>query len=122
MEEVVQHADEGEVLVCRKSLHTVQEKDESWLCENIFHPRCTSQNQVCNVISDSGSYANLVAEEMVKKLNLDTKLYPQPQKILWFQKGSRFKVTKQCLVSFSIRKTYKDEQRGTNGCMSFTTW
>ena len=51
---MVEHADEVEVLVCHRSLHMVQEKDEPWLCENIFHTRCTSQGRVLNVIIDGG--------------------------------------------------------------------
>ncbi|XP_024027727.1 uncharacterized protein LOC112093469 [Morus notabilis] len=46
---------------------------------------------------------------MAKNLKLNTVPHPQPYKILWFQNGSGFKVTKCCLVSFSIGKTYKDE-------------
>ena len=30
-------------------------------------------------------------------------------KIQWFQEGNGLKVTKKCLVSFSIGKNYKDE-------------
>ena len=64
---------------------------------------------MCNVIIDSGSCINEVIEEMVTKLNLKTKPYSQPYKIQWFQKSNVLKVTKKCLVSFSISKNYKDE-------------
>ena len=57
---MVEHADEGEVLVCHRSLHMVQEKDEPWLRENIFHTRCAYEGRVCNVIIDGRSCTNLV--------------------------------------------------------------
>ena len=41
-------------------------------CKTIFQTRCTSHGKVCNVIIDSGSCTNMVAEEMVTKLNLTT--------------------------------------------------
>ncbi|RVW33707.1 hypothetical protein CK203_115486 [Vitis vinifera] len=70
---------------------------------------CTSHGKVCNVIIDSGSCTNVVAKEMVTKLNLTIKPLLQPYKIQLFQRGNGLKVTKRCLVSFSIGKNYKDE-------------
>ena len=64
---------------------------------------------MCNVIINSGRCTNVVAEEMVTKLNLKTGPHPQRYNIQWFQKGNGLKVTKKCLVSFSIGKNYKDE-------------
>ena len=57
------------------------------------------------MIVDKGSYSNMVAEEIVTKFNLKAKQY----KIQLFLKGSGLKVSKKCLVSFSISKSYKDE-------------
>ena len=76
VEEVTEFADEGEVLVIRRSLNVIQDNEESWLRDNIFQTRCTSQGKVCNVIIDSGSCTNVVAEEMVTKLNLKTEPHP----------------------------------------------
>lgn len=109
IEEFIEHADEGETLVIRRSLNAIQGNDDSWLRDNIFQTRCTSHGKVCNLIIDSGSCTNVVAEEMVTKLNLKTEPLIQPYKIQWFQKGNGLKVTKKCLVSFSIGKNYKDE-------------
>ena len=109
MEEITEYANEGEALVTHRCLNVIQENEESWLRDNIFQTRCTSQGKVCNVIIDSGSCTNVVAEDMVTKLNLKTEPHPQPYKIQWFQRGCGLKVTKKCLVSFSIGKNYKDE-------------
>ncbi|XP_074302921.1 uncharacterized protein LOC141637256 [Silene latifolia] len=46
---------------------------------------------------------------MVNKLNLVTQDHPNPYKLRWLNKGAEVKVDKQCLVSFSIGKVYKDE-------------
>ena len=102
-------ADHGELLVVRRSLHTAPVKEEPWLRHNIFHTRCTSQGKVCDVIIDSGSCENVVSNYMVEKLKLPTQTHPQPYKLQWLNKGSEVKVTKQCLVSFSIGQKYQDE-------------
>ncbi|GMP32832.1 hypothetical protein CsSME_00006409 [Camellia sinensis var. sinensis] len=47
------------------------------------------------MIVDSGSCESVVSQEMVDKLNIS--------------KGNEIKVTKRCLVSFSIRQKYFDE-------------
>ncbi|XP_074570594.1 uncharacterized protein LOC141827268 [Curcuma longa] len=109
IDEVTEYADVGEALVIRRSLNVIHGHDESWLRDNIFQTRCTSQGKVCSIIIDSGSCTNVVAEEMVTKLKLKTEPHPHPYKIQWFQKESGLKVTRKCLVSFSIGKTYKDE-------------
>ena len=109
IEEFTEYEDEGEALVIRRSLNMIQENKEACLGDNIFQTKFTSHGKVCNVIIDSRSCTNVVAEEMVTKLNLKTEPYPQPYKIQWLHKGNGLKVTKKCLVSFSIGKNYKDE-------------
>ena len=47
---------------------------------------------------DSGSCTDVVAKEMVTKLNLKIEPHAQPYKIQWFQKGNDLKVIKKCLV------------------------
>jgi len=68
-EEVVQVADEGELLVLRRAMSDLKgEKEEQR--ENIFHSKCTVQGKVCSFIIDGGSCANVVSLSMVEKLNL----------------------------------------------------
>jgi len=65
----VENADEGEMLVIRRVLSNQRvAKDEQR--ENIFHSRCTVQGQVCSLIIDGGSYANVVSLSMIEKLGL----------------------------------------------------
>ncbi|WRX11629.1 Retrotransposon gag domain - like 10 [Theobroma cacao] len=103
-------ADHGEALVVRRNLNTaMMTEDESWLRHNIFHTRCTSQGKVCNVIIDSGSCENVIANYMVEKLKLQTEVHPHPYKLQWLRKGNEVKVTKRCCVQFSIGNKYEDE-------------
>ncbi|XP_071695421.1 uncharacterized protein [Rutidosis leptorrhynchoides] len=61
------------------------------------------------MIIDGGSCENVVSTEMVEKLNLPTEDHPEPYQLTWLKRGIHIKVTKHCLVQFSIGKTYKDE-------------
>ena len=108
-DEEIMPADHGELLIVRRSLHTAPVKEESWLRHNIFHTRCTTLGKVCDVIIDSGSCENVVSSYMVDKLKLSTQPHPHPYKLQWLNKGSEVKVSKQCLVSFSIGSKYRDE-------------
>jgi len=68
-EEVVEEADEGELLVLRRVLSNQKGvKDEQM--ENIFHSHCTVQGQVCSLIIDGGSCANVVSLSITEKLGL----------------------------------------------------
>ena len=108
-DEEITYEDQGESLVIRRSLNSMQAQEDSWLRSNIFHTKCTSQGKVCNVIIDGGSCENVVSNDMVQKLNLKTEKHPRPYKLSWFRKGNEVKVDKQCLVQFSIGSKYKDE-------------
>ena len=82
---------------------------DSWLHTDIFRTKCTFGGKVCQVIIDRGSCENMVAREMVEKLNLQCEKHPHPYHIAWFKKGNEVIVDKRCLVSFTIGKIYKDE-------------
>ncbi|KAH7679182.1 Acid proteases protein [Dioscorea alata] len=107
MEEAV-HADEGELLVCR-SLNVQRTQEDNWLRHNIFHTRCTCRGKVCDVIIDGGSFENVISSDMVEKLQLKTEDHPHPYGLTWLEKKKEIKVSKRCLVQFSIGGKYKDE-------------
>jgi hypothetical protein len=48
---------------------------------NLFHSRCTIGGKVCQLIIDSGSCENVVAEEVVDKLALETEKHPKPYRL-----------------------------------------
>ncbi|XP_021298051.1 uncharacterized protein LOC110427018 [Herrania umbratica] len=102
--------DHGETLIVRGNLNTTtMTKDESWLHHNIFYTKCTSQGKVCNVIIDSGSCENIVANYMVEKLKLPSEIHPHRYKLQRLRKGNKVKVTKCCCVQFSIGNKYVDK-------------
>jgi len=108
VEDEVTGADEGEMLVIRRSLSSQRsEKDEQR--ENIFHSRCTVHGKVCSLIIDGGSCANVVSLSMIEKLNLQTSTHPHPYNIQWLNQSKGLQVNSRCLVSFSIGKNYHDE-------------
>lgn len=108
-QEEITYADSGEMLVVRRALSSVTNEDESWLRHSIFYTRCTYEGKVCTVIIEGGSCENVISTTMVDKLNLKTEEHPQPYKLSWFKKGNEVKVSKRCLVKFSIGKKYSDE-------------
>ena len=109
-DEKVVYADQGLSIVVQRNLKaSCEESDEGWLRKNIFHTKCTSQDKVCLMIIDSGSFENVVSTEMVQKLGLKTVPHPNLYKLYWLQKGNKIKVKTRCLVSFFIGKSYKDE-------------
>lgn len=50
----------------------------------------------------------LMLSSMVEKLKLPIKNLPHPYKLTWLKKGNDVKVTKKCLVDFSIGNIYHD--------------
>ncbi|XP_024177783.1 uncharacterized protein LOC112183652 [Rosa chinensis] len=110
-DEEVTWSDQGESLVIRRTMNASKiEEHLDWRRHNIFHTKCTSNGKVCQVIIDGGSCENIVAQEMVDKLNLQTERKPISYKLQWFKKGSDVVVNQRCLVSFSIGKNYRDSQ------------
>ncbi|GKD62676.1 reverse transcriptase domain-containing protein [Tanacetum coccineum] len=106
------YPDSGEALITQRVLNVVVTKaidDASWLRNNIFRTKCTTKGKVCSVIIDGGSCENMVATSMVEKLGLDTQDHPEPYQLTWLKKGNVIKVSKRCLVHFSIGKKYNDE-------------
>ncbi|GJZ98575.1 putative nucleotidyltransferase, ribonuclease H [Tanacetum coccineum] len=108
-QEEITYADTGEVLVIKRTMNVVVKEDESWVRHNIFHTRCTCEGKVCNAIINGGSCENGVSKTMVSKLGLKTEQHPQPYTLSWFRKGNEVRVSKRCLVKFSIGKKYSDE-------------
>lgn len=99
--------DEGQNnLVLRRVLHS-KSVDETQR-ENIFHTRCKVNDSTCKLIVDGGSCANVVAAELVAKLQLSTTRHPKPYKLKWLDEDNEVSVRKQTLINFAIGK-YRDE-------------
>ena len=70
--------------------------------------RCLIQNNICSLIVDEGSCANVASTRVVDKLGLPTISYTKPYKLQWLSEVGKIVVNKQVLIHFSIGK-YKDE-------------
>jgi len=96
------------MLVLRRVLNGQKgAKDEQR--ENIFHTQCTIQDQVCFLIIDGRSCANVVSLSMIKKLDLQAMAHPHPYNIQRLNQSKGLQVNSRCLISLSIGKNYKDE-------------
>ncbi|GKC87358.1 putative reverse transcriptase domain-containing protein [Tanacetum coccineum] len=106
------YPDRGEALVIQRVLNVAVSKSVdviSWFRNNIFRTKCTSKGKICDMIIDGGSCENVVSTYMVEKLGLKMEDHPKPYQLTWLKKGNTVKVSKRCLVQFSIGKNYKDE-------------
>ena len=81
----------------------------SWLQTTKIQTKCTLGGKLCKIIVDSGSYENMVSQEMVCKLKLHYDKHPHPYQNAWFKTRNEATINKRCLIKFSIGKTYKDE-------------
>ena len=75
----------------------------------LFHIRVVVNHTKVENLSDTGSQANLIAESLVKKLVLETKLHPKPYPLGWIHDKSKLNVTQQCKVKFVIASMLIDE-------------
>ncbi|GKA26280.1 gag-pol polyprotein, partial [Tanacetum coccineum] len=80
-EEVV-YADQGALLVCR-NLSMQRKSEDDWLFTTF--------------------------STQVEKLQMKTEDHPHPYHLTWLNKKKEFKVSKRCIVQFSIGEKYKDE-------------
>ena len=87
----------------------------------LFHIRVISKHTKNDTLFFySGSQANLILEEIVNKLQLETKLHSKPYPLGWVYDNAQLQVTKQCRLRFSITSGFVDEvdlQCGSIGYM-----
>ena len=62
--------------------------------------------KVCDIIIDNASNENIISQNMVKKLGLQTKKHPSPYMIGWIKHGAETKITVTCHFQFSTRRNY----------------
>ncbi|XP_019431653.1 PREDICTED: uncharacterized protein LOC109338795 [Lupinus angustifolius] len=98
---------EGDLLMARRLLGSQVREDEESQRENIFHTRCLVAGNVCSLIIDGGSCANVMSTRLVSKLNLVTRTHPTPYRLQWLSEVGEMIVNQQAEVPFSIGK-YED--------------
>ena len=57
----------------------------------------------------SGSQVNLFSEELVKRLGVATIPHEKPYTLGWVTNDAQLKVTKKCILKFSISDKFKEE-------------
>jgi hypothetical protein len=75
----------------------------------LFHIRVISKQTKIDTLIDSGSQVNLISEEIVKQLGLETQPHKKPYPLGWVCKDKRMQVTKQCTLKFAITSKFIDE-------------
>jgi hypothetical protein len=65
-------------------------------------------DKVAKLIIDPRSGMNIISEEAIRKLGLETKRHPTPYQLEWLTKGNGVRVSKYCQVPFSIEGKYVD--------------
>ncbi|XP_019434662.1 PREDICTED: uncharacterized protein LOC109341262 [Lupinus angustifolius] len=95
---------ERDLLMVRRLLGSQVMEDEESQRENIFHTRCLVAWNICFLIIDGGSCANMVSTTLVSKLNLVTRTHPTPYRLQWLSEVAEMVVNQQAKVPFSIGK------------------
>jgi hypothetical protein len=94
--------DEGPLLVVRRVCFTSRKaQGEDWRRNNIHHSTCIMGGKVCKLVIGLGSCKNVVLEEAIQKLNLETENHPTPYRLEWLQKGNEVTIIKCSLVFFN---------------------
>ena len=108
-DEYEEYLEYGEkALVARRALNVQFKEEGREQRDNIFHTRCLIGGQPSSLIIDSGSCTNVVSSSLVEKLGLPCVKHPRPYRLQWLNDSGEVKVSKQCLVSFSIGR-YSDK-------------
>ncbi|XP_049373468.1 uncharacterized protein LOC125838463 [Solanum verrucosum] len=75
--------------------------------ENIFHSKSLIQGNVCSLIIDSGSIANVASTALLDFLKPSTTKLIKPYKLQWLSECGELRVHRQVLIKFKIGK-YQD--------------
>jgi hypothetical protein len=75
----------------------------------IFHIRVVSKNTKIDTLFDTGSQANLISEETIKKLKLETIPHPKPYPLGWICDNAKLQVTRRCKLRFAITANFVHE-------------
>jgi hypothetical protein len=74
-----------------------------------FHIRVVSKHTKIDTLFDTGSQANLISEDIVKKLKLETIPHPKPYPLGWICDNAKLQVIRRCKLRFSITAHFIDE-------------
>jgi hypothetical protein len=75
----------------------------------LFHVRVIMKHNKVDTMIDSGSKSNLILEEVVKQLGLNTQMNHKPYSLKWISNNHKLHIIKQCILKFSISSKFVDE-------------
>ena len=75
----------------------------------LFHIRVVMRHTKVDTLIDSGSQSNLISEDVVKQLGLNTQMHHKPYSLKWIRNNHKLHITKQCTLKFSISSKFVDE-------------
>jgi len=90
------------------NLSSLQQQEEKQMIK-LFHVKIQVKKMKINALFDSGSQANLIAIDLVKKLGLEVHDHPNPYPLGWVHKDAELKVTKKCKIIFAISADFINE-------------
>ena len=70
--------------------------------------RIISNHKNIDTLFDSGSQANIISEDLVKQLKLETIPHPKPYPLGWICKDANLQVSRKCILCFAIIAHYVD--------------
>lgn len=75
---------------------------DEWKISELFCVRIIANHTKVDTLFYSGLQVNLISEETVKKLGLQTKPHPKPYLLGWVHENAKLHVSKQCKLQFAI--------------------
>lgn len=77
-------------------------------CHKLFHTKCTINNNIFDLIINSGCQKDIIGKDVVNMFKLPIKKYSNPYNIGWIMAVDSIKVSERCMVPFSIGR-YRNE-------------
>jgi hypothetical protein len=75
----------------------------------LLHIRVISKHTKTDTLFDTESQTNLISEDIVKKLKLETTPHAKPYPLRWICGNAKLHVTRRCKLRFSITANFIDE-------------
>jgi hypothetical protein len=75
----------------------------------LFHIRVIMRHTKVDTLIDSGSQSNLISDELVKQLGLNTHMLHNPYTLKWISNNHQLHTTNQCTLKFAISYKFVDE-------------
>jgi hypothetical protein len=73
---------------------------------DLFHLRVISKHTKIDTLVDSGSQVNLISEQVVQNLGLETRPHLRLYPLGWICDNAQVQVTKQCKLRFTITSKF----------------